>query len=76
MGGSLRLVSEHGVLAPKRVGRAIIRLASGPVKKPALLSTTSWEDGACSSGRGLAGSGLALFQPLEACSDRFGRKSM
>ena len=48
MGGSLRLVSEHGVLAPG--GWAGASHPAGPVStKPALLSTTSWEEGACSS---------------------------
>ena len=48
MGGSLRLVSEHGVLAPSGWAGASHPAGPEPVK-PALLSTTSWEDGACSS---------------------------
>lgn len=48
MGGSLRWVSEHGVPVPG--GWAGVSHLAGPEPaKPTLLSTTSWEDGACSS---------------------------
>lgn len=71
VGGSLRLVSEHGVLAPGGWAGQVIWLALSPPSlhcsppHPGRMEPAAPQPQACWI------PGLALFQPLEACSDRF-----